>query len=85
MQANVKQAQANIAKAQADVAAAKAALDNAQLNLGWTQVTSPIAGLAELRLVDLGDIVNQDQMVLTTVSTIDPMDVEFQLSIVGSC
>ena len=32
---------ANITPAQANVAAAKAALDNAQLNLGWTQVTSP--------------------------------------------
>jgi membrane fusion protein (multidrug efflux system) len=80
MQANVKQAQANITTAQANVAAAKAALDNAQLNLGWTQVTSPIDGLAGLRTVDLGDTVTQDQTVLTTVSTLDPIYVEFQLS-----
>jgi membrane fusion protein, multidrug efflux system len=80
MQANAKQAQANITTAQASVAAAKATLDNAQLNLGWTQVTSPIAGLAGLRNIDLGDVVNQDQTVLTTVSTIDPIYVEFQLS-----
>ena len=80
MQANVKQAQANITTAQANVQAAKAALDNAQLNLGWTQVTSPIDGLAGLRNIDIGDVVTQDQTVLTTVSTIDPIYVEFQLS-----
>jgi membrane fusion protein (multidrug efflux system) len=80
MQANVKQAQANITTAQANVQAAKAALDNAQLNLGWTQVTSPIDGLAGLRNVDIGDVANQDQTVLTTVSTIDPIYVDFQIS-----
>src|SRR5215510_4098984 len=80
MQANAKQAQANITKAQADVAAAKATLDNAQLNLGWTQVKSPIDGLAGLRDIDIGDVANQDQTVLTTVSTIDPIYVDFQIS-----
>jgi membrane fusion protein (multidrug efflux system) len=80
MQANAKQAQANITTAQANVAAAKATLDNAQLNLGWTQVTSRIDGLAGLRTIALGDVANQDQTVLTTVSTLDPIDVEFQLS-----
>ena len=80
MQANVKQAQADITRAQANVQAAKAALDNAQLNLGWTQVTAPIDGLAGLRNVDLGEVVTQDQTVLTTVSTLDPIYVDFQLS-----
>jgi RND family efflux transporter MFP subunit len=80
MQANAKQAQANITTSQANVAAAKATLDNAQLNLGWTQVKSPIDGLAGLRNVDIGDVASQDQTVLTTVSTIDPIYVDFQLS-----
>jgi membrane fusion protein (multidrug efflux system) len=80
MQANAKQAQADITRAQANVQATKATLDNAHLNLGWTQVTSPIDGLAGLRTIDIGDVANQDQTVLTTVSTIDPIYVEFQLS-----
>ena len=75
-----KQAQADITRAQANVQATKATLDNAHLNLGWTQVTSPIDGLAGLRNIDIGDVVNQDQTVLTTVSTIDPIYVDFQLS-----
>jgi RND family efflux transporter MFP subunit len=80
MQANAKQAQANITTAQANVEAAKAALYNAQLNARWTLVTSPIDGLAGLRNIDLGEVVTQDQTVLTTVSTIDPIYVDFQIS-----
>jgi membrane fusion protein (multidrug efflux system) len=80
MQANAKQAQANITTAEANVAAAKAALYNARLNLRWTLVTSPIDGLAGLRNIDLGEVVTQDQTVLTAVSTIDPIYVDFQLS-----
>ena len=80
MHANVKQAQADITRAQANVQATKAALDDAQLDLGWTQVKSPIDGLAGLRKVDLGEVVTQDQTTLTTVSTLDPIYVEFQLS-----
>ena len=80
MQAAVKQAQADLARAQANVQAMKAALDNARLNLGWTRVTSPIDGLAGLRNINIGDVVTKDQTVLTTVSTLDPIYVEFQLS-----
>jgi RND family efflux transporter MFP subunit len=80
MQANVKQSQANITTAQASVAAAKASLYNAQLNARWTLVTSPIDGLAGLRDIDIGDVATQDQTVLTTVSTIDPIYVDFQIS-----
>jgi RND family efflux transporter MFP subunit len=80
MQATVKQAQADITRAQANVQATKAALDNARLNLGWTRVTSPIDGLAGLRSINIGDVATQDQTVLTTVSTINPIYVEFQLS-----
>jgi RND family efflux transporter MFP subunit len=80
MQANAKQAQADITRAQANVQATKATLDNAQLNTRWTLVTSPIDGLAGLRNIDLGEVVSQDQTVLTTVSTIDPIYVDFQIS-----
>jgi membrane fusion protein (multidrug efflux system) len=80
MQANVKQAQADITRAQANLRATKAVLDNAQLNLGWTRVTAPIDGLAGLRTIDLGEVVTQDQTVLTAVSTLDPIYVDFQLS-----
>lgn len=79
-QANAKQAQANVAKAQADVGVAKASLDEAQLNLSFTKIISPIDGIAGIKNIDLGDIVNQNQTVLTTVSRVDPLYVQFPIS-----
>lgn len=46
-----------VAQLAGTVAADKAATDNAQLQLGWTRITSPISGIAGLRLVDAGNMV----------------------------
>jgi membrane fusion protein (multidrug efflux system) len=64
---------------QANVDSAKAALDNAQLNLSWSTVTSPIEGIVGLAQFQVGALVN-GQSVLTTVSTVDPIQVIFQIS-----
>lgn len=71
--------QANLAAA-ALVKADKAAVENAQLNLGFTKITSPIDGLAGTALAQIGDLVGQSSSVLTTVSTINPIKVYFQVS-----
>jgi len=71
--------QANLA-ADAQVKADEAALENAQLNLGFTKITSPIDGLAGTALAQIGDLVGQSSSVLTTVSTINPIKVYFQVS-----
>jgi membrane fusion protein (multidrug efflux system) len=56
------------------VEAAKAAVDKATLDLGYTRVTSPIAGLVGTTLVKPGNLVGRGQnTLLTTVSQIDPM------------
>ena len=84
--ANLQRAQAGVEKSRADVAAAQAAivqaqagLDEAQLNLGWTKVLSPIAGVAGIKLADVGDLVGPPS-VLTTVASIDPIYVQFNLT-----
>ena len=41
----------------AAVDAAKAAVEQAQLNLGWTKVTSPIDGVAGIAIAQIGDLV----------------------------
>lgn len=64
---------------QANVDSAKAALDNAQLNLNWSTVTSPIDGIAGIAQFQVGALVN-GQSVLTTVSTVNPIQVLFQIS-----
>jgi len=71
--------QANLA-AKAQVKADEAAVETAELNLGFTKITSPIDGLAGIALAQIGDLVGQSGSVLTTVSTINPIKVDFQIS-----
>jgi len=71
--------QANLA-ADGQVKADEAAVENAQLNLGFTKITSPVDGLAGMALAQTGDLLGQSGSVLTTVSTINPIKVYFQVS-----
>ncbi len=71
----VQQNQAN----QAAVDAARAALVQAQLNLGWTKVTSPIQGVSGIAIAQIGNLVNP-QTELTTVSQLDPIKVVVPVS-----
>ena len=65
--------------ARAAVAALAAAVDQARLNTSWTGVTSPIGGIAGAATAQVGDLVNP-QTVLATVSRVDPLRVQFNLS-----
>src|SRR6476619_4363638 len=65
--------QANLA-AQASVKSAAAAIQTAQLNLGFTKVTSLIDGVAAIATAQMGDLVSP-QTLLTTVSQTDPIKV----------
>jgi membrane fusion protein (multidrug efflux system) len=67
------------ASAHATVGALEAAVEQARLNMSWTRVTSPISGIAGLAKAQVGDLVNP-QVVLTIVSTVDPIRVEYQVS-----
>jgi membrane fusion protein (multidrug efflux system) len=61
--------------------AAQAAVRQAELNLSYTQLRSPIDGVAGLAQVRVGNLVGQDGPTrLTTVSTLDPMRVRFPIS-----
>jgi membrane fusion protein (multidrug efflux system) len=65
----------------AAVTSAKAQLDEAQLNLGFTRITSPIAGIAGIAKAQIGNLVGPGQVQeLTTVSTVDPIKVYFSVS-----
>lgn len=63
----------------ASVDGARADLSQAELELGWTQVTSPIDGVAGIADAQVGDLVDLTTP-LTTVSQLDPIKVEFQIS-----
>ena len=70
--------QANLA-AQATVRSATAAVENAQLNVGFTRVTSLLDGVAAIATAQIGDLVGPTTL-LTTVSQIDPIKAYFPLS-----
>jgi membrane fusion protein, multidrug efflux system len=79
--ASVATAAANISARAASVLAAQATLENAQLNLGFTKVTSSIDGIAGIANAQVGDLVGpQTPTPLTTVSTADPILAQFAAS-----
>ncbi|WP_258317390.1 efflux RND transporter periplasmic adaptor subunit [Stenotrophomonas rhizophila] len=67
----------NAGKAQVD--AAKAALDAAQLDLSFTRVTSPISGRVGQVLVTEGNYVASGVTPLTTIVSINPLHVYFDV------
>jgi RND family efflux transporter MFP subunit len=70
-------AEANIAK----VDALQAAVDDAQLNLGYCNVSAPVDGIVGLAKAQVGDLVGTgSNVVLTTISTLDPAKVQFPIS-----
>jgi len=58
----------------------KAAVEQAQVNLGFTKVTSPIDGWAGLATAEVGDLVGPNGVELTTVTSIDPIKAYFSVS-----
>src|SRR3989449_5374869 len=77
--ASLANAQAGVAKSRADIAQARAVLDNAQLNHSWAKVFSPITGIAGIKNANIGDLIGTST-VLTTVSQVDPIYVQFPVS-----
>ena len=72
---------AAVKAAEAQIDVARSSLEGAQLNLGFTKVKSPINGIAGIRVANIGDLVGTDQKaLLTTVSQIDPIFVQFPIS-----
>jgi len=64
---------------EAQLKAKKAALANAELNLGWTKVYSPIDGIAGVSNSQIGDLVGTTTK-MATVSQVDPIWAYFNIS-----
>ena len=78
--AQIGTAKAAINTAKGQVENAKAAVRTAQLNLGFTRITSPIDGIAGIAQAQVGNLISTTSAPLTTVSTVDPIKVYFTLS-----
>jgi membrane fusion protein (multidrug efflux system) len=66
--------------AAAAVEAAAAKVTDAQLNLGYVTITSPVAGISSFAKVQDGAYVSAANSLLTYVAKLDPMRVNFSLS-----
>jgi len=63
------------------VEAARAAVEEAQLNLGFTKITSPVNGIAGIAKTQLGNLVGPNmQSELTSVSSVDPIKAYINVS-----
>lgn len=71
--------QANL-EAKAAVVSATAQVEQAQLNLEFTRITSPIDGIASIARAQIGDLVGPATGELTTVSTIDPIKAYYNVT-----
>jgi membrane fusion protein (multidrug efflux system) len=67
-------------EAKAAVLSAKAQVEQAQLNLGFTRIVSPIDGIASIAKGQIGDLVGPATGELTTVSTIDPIKAYYNVT-----
>lgn len=66
-------------EAEAAVKAAKANLESFKLNLDFTDVLSPINGRIGRNLVSVGNLISQNQTLLATVVSQDPMFAYFDM------
>src|SRR5213079_1641566 len=57
----------------ANIEADEAAVKQAELNLGYTKITSPIDGVAAIATAQVGDLVGPSTGPLTSVSQLDPI------------
>jgi membrane fusion protein, multidrug efflux system len=76
----VETQRAVVAQLEATIAADQAALAQAQVQLGYTSITAPIAGIAGLRYVDIGNVVSpNDAQGLVTINQVQPVSVLFAM------
>jgi membrane fusion protein, multidrug efflux system len=67
-------------QAKATIATAEANLETASINLGYTDITSPITGRIGRTKVTKGNVVSPESGTLTTIVSQDPMYVVFPVS-----
>ena len=79
-QSTLDQRAADDAAAQAEVMQAQALLEQAQINLGYTEIRSPIDGRIGLAIVTEGNLVGPSSGKLATIVSQDPIYVTFQVS-----
>ncbi len=73
------QAKAAVDEAAARIKAYEASVEVYKLNLDFTKIAAPIDGQVSRYYLTLGNLVNQDQTLLTTVISLDPIYAYFEM------
>ncbi len=79
LSASVKADEAAVRSARAAIVATKATVDNARVQLGYTQIRSPIDGRTGNIMVKQGNIVAANTVDLTTINQVEPIYVTFSV------
>ncbi|PZQ48419.1 MAG: efflux RND transporter periplasmic adaptor subunit [Rhodovulum sulfidophilum] len=73
-------ATAQVGQASGQLAQLQASLDQAKLQLSYTEITAPFDGIIGLSSVDVGALVGPDSGALTTLTKLDPIYVTFPVA-----
>ncbi|WP_157014402.1 efflux RND transporter periplasmic adaptor subunit [Mesorhizobium xinjiangense] len=79
-QAQFDTAQAELGKAEGNLKQLHGAKDAAELNLSYTSILAPFDGLVGLSAPDVGALVGPDSGALTTLTRLEPINVEFPVA-----
>ncbi|MDG2148894.1 MAG: efflux RND transporter periplasmic adaptor subunit [Planctomycetota bacterium] len=79
-QERLESAVAQRGEAEASIEGDLAAIEQAELNLEFTRVTAPFSGVVQISKPDIGDLIRENEDILTTLVQVDPMNVMFNLS-----
>jgi RND family efflux transporter MFP subunit len=75
----LEQRRQNYQTARAEFDRSRAALQQARLELEFTEIKAPIAGRVSRRLVSVGNLVNANETVLTNIVSVDPIHFYFDV------
>ena len=64
---------------QANLRSAQATAERAKLDLEYTRITAPIDGRIDRNLISVGNLIQADQSVLTTIVLLNPIDFYFDV------
>jgi multidrug efflux system membrane fusion protein len=76
---NLDDRRRDLISAQANVRGAQASVDRATLDMEYTKITAPLSGRIDRRLISVGNLVQADQTVLTSIVSVDPIDFYFDV------